>query len=163
MYAWQYPNGARVTNEYLAIYNSHEVVSAKIKHLFKSHKQSLRSWTYQVSKEIDKKGWQEIYVVDLMHIDDDLIAAGVEDIRNDQVAVAFIDLKSGTVRHTGRFGSDIRLVKLARYGNDKVMALCDHRVGPFREYTRHLEIHGGLEIYTIDVESTIVVSKTVVD
>jgi hypothetical protein len=163
MYAWQYPQDARVTNEYLAIYNWHEIISTKIRYLFKSHKRSLSSWTYKISKEIDKKGWQEIYIVDLVHIDNDLIAAGLEDIRNNQVAVAFIDLESGAVRHTGKFGSDIRLVRLAKYDDNKVMALCDHRVGPFREYTPHLEIHGGLEIYTVDVESAIVVSKKVVD
>ncbi len=155
--------GARITNNYLIIYNSYDVIAIRLENLLRKYSNSVRSILYHVSKTIDTNDWENIPIVDVLHIKRDLIAVGLTDYANKQVVVAFIDTAFYNMRYTDKFGSDISLVKLAEPKKGRcVMALCDHGTNPWI-YNPQMDIHGDLEIYTIDVESGIVVSKTTVN
>jgi hypothetical protein len=155
--------GAKIAKDYLVIYSSYDVIVIKLENLLKKRGSAVRSTLYHVSEVVDAYNWRRMPIVDVLYIGHKTIAVGLTDTADKQVAVAFIDFVFDTIKHTGKFGSNISLIKLAKRRHDiKIMALCDHGTSPW-VYNPQLDVYGNLEIYTIDTESAIVVSKTTVN
>jgi hypothetical protein len=152
--------GARTTDNYLVIYGLHEIISIKLENLFDRSRYSVRSKVYHVNKAVDANNYERLTIVDILYVEKNTIAVGMVDLDNKQVAIAFIDQESDNIRHTGKFGSNTGLVKLARHENGKrVIALCDRGGYQWEEYYPQLEVRGDLEIYTIDVKTATVTAK----
>jgi hypothetical protein len=157
--------GAKIAGEYLVIYGINEVVAIKLENIIKPCWKAVRSKVYYVSKAIDASDWKNTLITDVVNIKDCLIAVGLTCgyPTNKKAAVAFIDVEKDIMTYTDKFGNDVRLVKLVILEKDhRVLALCDNSRN-LALYDSQLVIYGKLEIYIIDIESAIVVSKKVVD